>query len=827
MSYQIKAADISAVTVIGAGTMGAAIAGHLANAGLTVHLLDIAPDRLTNEEAAAGLTLEHPTVRNRIVRAGFERMVKARPSNLFAPDIANRIHIGNLEDDLLAAVQASDWIIEAIVEQLGPKQALMARLDEIAPAAAIISTNTSGIPISQISAGRTLALQQRFLGTHFFNPPRYLPLLELIPTEATRPEITQRLRAFIEERLGKSVVICRDTPNFIANRMISYIMADLIAFAVDNGYTVEEVDALTGPLLGRPRSATFRLNDIVGIDVWAMIAANLHPLIPDDPQQEAFVAPAYRNVLQTLIDHGHLGAKSGQGFYQTHSAASGEKSFWGLDLAQARAGFVVYQPAQYPTWPEVDALQRLPLAQRLRALIALPGRPGALIWHTLANTLAYAAARAPQIADSLLDIDRAMEWGFAWELGPFATWDALGVRATAARMVESGIEVAPWVQTMLAQGHTTFYREQPPEQHSAQQIYAPESGDYINIVHDPAIQTVAALKKAHGTLLENEAASLVHAGDGVLLLEFHSKMNTLDSDLFPILGRAIEELHGRANGLIIANDGPHFSVGANLRSMLANAESGNWAAVERLIADGQALMLALRAAPKPVVAAPFQRVLGGGAEICLAAHRVVAHAETNIGLVEFNVGLIPGWGGCKEMVRRHVHEESPLTGLRQIMALITQARTSSSAHEAKQLGLLASDGGTVEADTGDNRTGQDLIVMHRGHLIHVARQTVASMAEDFTPPSITNNVYAGGGEALAALRADTEAQAATGKFLPHDALIANALALVLCGGEGAAGWRNEQHFLDLERQQFLHLLSAPASQARIKQILTTGKPLRN
>jgi 3-hydroxyacyl-CoA dehydrogenase len=798
---------ITTVTVIGAGTMGAAIAGHLANAGLSVHLLDIAPTQLTGDERSAGLALDHPQVRNRIVRAGFERMVKARPSNLFAPDVVERIHVGNLEDDFADVVQTSDWIIEAIVEQLGPKQALMARLDESASPTAIISTNTSGIPIAQISAGRSLSFQQRFLGTHFFNPPRYLPLVEIIPTAVTAPAVTERIRGFIEEQLGKNVVVCRDTPNFIANRLISYIMADLIAFAVENGYSVEEVDALTGPLLGRPRSATFRLNDIVGIDVWAMIAANLHPLIPADPDRDVLIAPAYRNLLQTLIDHGHLGAKSGQGFYQTQTTPSGEREFWGLDLAAARDGQVAYQPSRNPSWPEVDAIQRLPLPQRLAAAVSLPGRAGALIWHTLAHTLAYAAARAPEIADSLVDIDRVMEWGFAWELGPFAIWDALGVKESAARMAAEGIMVASWVEKMLAQGHSSFYRDQ----NGVRQVYGMASGTYVAIEQDPRFQTVASLKARDGVVMENDAASLVNAGDGVLLLEFHSKMNALDGELFPILARAIDSLHGNASGLLIANDGAHFSVGANLRFMLSRAEAGDWEAIDRLIAEGQRLLLALRTAPKPVVAAPFFRVLGGGAEICLASHRVVAHAETNIGLVEFNVGLIPGWGGCKEMVRRHVQEQSPLVGLRHIMQLVTQAKTSASAYEAKSLGLLAE---------------SDRVVMHRGHLLHAALESVAALAQGFTPPTIVNNVYAAGADALAVLQAEIDSKLSNGSFLSHDAVIATALARVICGGQ-TAGWHSEQRFLDLEREQFLHLIRTPATQARIQHILTGGKALRN
>ncbi|MCC6456832.1 MAG: 3-hydroxyacyl-CoA dehydrogenase/enoyl-CoA hydratase family protein [Caldilineaceae bacterium] len=808
MPHGTEPHGIETVTVIGAGTMGAAIAGHLANAGRRVHLLDIIPRTLTADEQAAGLTLQDPAVRNRIVQAGYTRMVKARPSNLFAADVAQRIQLGNLEDDLAAAAQSSDWIIEAIVEQLEPKQALMKRLEELAPAHAIISTNTSGIPIAQISAGRSVSFQQRFLGTHFFNPPRYLPLLEIIPTPATDPAITQRMRAFVEEALGKNVVICHDTPNFIANRMVSYIMADLIAYAVEHGYTVEEVDALTGPLLGRPRSGTFRLNDVVGIDVWAMIARNLHPLIPDDADRDTLIAPAYLTVLQTLIDHGHLGSKSDQGFYQTQTTPTGEKSFWGLDLAAARTGEVVYQPPQNPTWPEVEAVQRLPLAERLPKLVALQNPAGQLLWHTLSHTLAYAAARFPEIADNLVDIDRAMQWGFAWELGPFALWDALDVAATTARMTNEGISFAPWVQRMLEQGHTTFYREHK----GMKQVYHPPTERYVDVQQDPRVQTVAALKARHPQVAGNEAATLLEIGDGLLLLEFHTKMNALDSALFPILESAINQLHGSASGLIIANDGPHFSVGANLRALLSYAEAGNWAAIDLLIAQGQAHLLALRAAPKPVVAAPFQRVLGGGAEICLAAHRVVAHAETAIGLVEFNVGLIPGWGGCKEMVRRHVRADAPLDGLRHVMALITQAKVSASAHDAKNLGLLAAD---------------DRVVMHRDHLIHVARETALELAQQFTPTATTGNIYAAGAEALAALQEEIHAQAQNGKFLEHDVIIATALAHVLCGGKNAAAVCNEQDILDLERQHLLQLIRTPATQERIRQILATGKPLRN
>ncbi len=410
---------IETVTVVGAGTMGAAIAGHLANAGLDVHLLDIPPDELTDRERAAGLSLSHPKVRNRIVQTGFERMVKASPANLFTPALAQRIRLGNTEDDLADAASASDWIIEAIVERPGPKQALMERLEQVAPAHAIISTNTSGIPIHIIAKGRDETFRRRFLGTHFFNPPRYLHLLELIPTGDTDPAIVERLQRFAERTLGKGVVVCKDTPNFVANRMISFIQSDIMEYAIANGYTVEEVDRLTGPLLGRPRTGTFRLNDVIGIDVMALVSENLYGMIPQDEDRDVLRGEYSSAVMKALIDHNLLGSKTGQGFYKTVTGDQGKKTFWGLDLqTAAESGEIDYVEPQQPRWTSVGAARDLPLPDRLRALVEADDRAGELIWHTLAHTLAYASKRVPEIADSIVDIDNAMKWGFAWEMGP-------------------------------------------------------------------------------------------------------------------------------------------------------------------------------------------------------------------------------------------------------------------------------------------------------------------------------------------------------------------------------------------------------------------------
>ena len=574
--------SISHVTVIGAGTMGAAIAGHLANAGISSHLLDLAPEELTPEERAKGLSLDDRAVRNRIGQAGFERMTQAKPANLFTPEQAELITLGNIEDDLEAAAARSDWIIEAIVERPRPKQALMAKLEAVAPADAIISTNTSGIPIHVISAGRGQAFKRRFLGTHFFNPPRYLRLLELIPSPETDPGIVERMKAFAEKRLGKGVVLAKDVPNFVGNRMFSYIISSLLEFAIANGYTVEEVDRLTGPLIGRPKTATFRLLDVVGVDVAALVGENLYELIPgDDTDRDILRGPLGLAVLGTLLKNDLLGAKSGQGFYKTVRDGQGRRSFWGLDLQAAAEGRLDYVEPVRPSWASVDAVKGEPLPERLRRLAASPAVDDdarALLWHTLSRTLAYASKRLPEIADSPRDIDNAMKWGFGWEMGPFETWDALGVAATTARMEEDGLTVAPWVQEMLDGGDSAFYKveESPDDGATAARrlVYNPQSGEYAAADESEHVVSVAALGRGRGALAENDSASLLDMGDGVLLLEFHTKMNALDMEIGAIANVAVERLYGDATGLVIGNQGGNFSAGANLFLIGTLAQSG-------------------------------------------------------------------------------------------------------------------------------------------------------------------------------------------------------------------------------------------------------------
>ena len=807
---------INSVTVIGAGTMGAAIAGHLANAGVPVTLLDMVPTALTADEERAGLTLAHPKVRNRIVQGGFDRMVKARPNNLFTADVAKRITVGNLEDDFDRALAKSDWVIEVIVERPEPKQALMARIEAAAPAHAIISTNTSGIPIHIISEGRSAAFKQRFLGTHFFNPPRYLHLLEVIPTPDTDPAVVERMKGFGEQVLGKGVVICKDTPNFIANRMFSFIVSDLIEYTLENGYTVEEVDRLTGELIGRPKTGTFRLGDVVGIDVMALVNQNLYPMIPDDEDREILLAPRTSAVLKLLMDNKLLGSKTGQGFYKTVTGPKGEKDFWSLDLKAAEQGKIDYVAPAKPRWESVGAVREKPIVDRLQSLAVADDPAGELIWHTLAHTMAYASKRIPEMADRIADIDNAMKWGFGWKLGPFETWDRLGVAETVARMVGEGLAVAPWVKEMLDKGYKSFYMHQGP----TPMVYCPINKGYIALERNNLTVKLDDLRFNDRPVAENESASLHNLGDGVLLLEFHSKMNALDAGIFTIMQKAIEKLHGNAAGLVIANEGENFSVGANLFVMGMLAQAGQWQELEQVVKQGQDMLMALRTAPKPVIAAPFQRVLGGGVEVCLAADRILADAETYMGLVEVGVGIIPGWGGCKEMVRRnispHMHATNvnPTPYLRQVFETIGFAKVSSSAVEARDLGFLAV---------------SDQIVMNRDHQLGLAKQEVLTMNEHgYTPPAVKGNVYAAGRDVLASTRIEVYSMQAGGFISEHDAKIANKLAYTLCGGNlSTPTWMDEQYFLDLEREALLTLAGEAKTQERVWYMLQNGKPLRN
>ncbi len=800
--------EVRRVAVLGAGTMGAAIAAHAANAGLDVDLLDIAPTELTEEERGRGLALDHPDVRNRIVRAGFERMAGARPAALASPRLAEHIRLGNFEDDF-DRVGAADWVVEAIVEILAPKQEVMARIEKVAKPDAVVSSNTSGIPLSAISEGRSAEFRHRFLGTHFFNPPRYLKLVELIPTADTGAEVLEHMRALVEDLLGKGPVVAKDTPNFIANRLGSFAGMNDVRYAFEHGYSVEEVDALTGPLLGRPKTATFRLLDQVGLDVAVGVARNLYELVPDDESREALRVPEQ---LERMLAAGRLGIKTGAGFYR-RGKRDGETVF---DVVDLDSDALEYRPSQRPSLPVVAAArEHQDLAARLRLLLdrAEEDRGARLVRDTLLPSLGYAARRVPEIADSLLEVDHAMEWGFGHEAGPFRTWDLIGVRRVVEEMDRLGIEVAGWVRAFLDGGNERLY--------SDGRVYSPVSGAYEPVGGDPRMIDLDRLKAEGHELAANDSASLVDLGDDVLCLEIHSPASAIDGGVLELGRRAVEELEGGPwLGLVVASQARNFCVGANLAEVGMAAYQGAYDQVEEAALALQGVLMGLRFASRPVVAAPHGQTLGGGAEICLHADRVVASLETYIGLVEVAVGLLPAGGGCKELVRRIVSPAMragdgapPLPFVQRVLETIGTAKVASSALEARELGFLDE---------------EDRIVLHPDHLLHAAKHEVLALADGYRSPPRERAVYAAGLPTLAALEMGVRTLGWSGFASDHDVLIGTKLARVLCGGElSAPQWVDEEHVLALERRAFVELLHEQRTMERIQHMLMAGKPLRN
>ncbi len=753
---------IARAVVIGSGTMGGGIAAHFANAGIPVYLLDV---------------IEPP----------LNKIKAHKPPPFHTPETAYLITAGKL-DEHEEWLAEGDWIIEAIIENLDAKRELVARIDRLRKPNSIISSNTSGLPISQIASQASEDFQKHFLGTHFFNPPRYMKLLEVIPTPRTSPDVVAFVREFAEHRLGKSVVLCKDTPNFIANRLASIGGAQVTDFALEHGYTIEETDAIVGPLIGRPKTASFRLQDLVGLDVSSSVATNLYELIEGDESRDVLMSPRLQNLFATQKEKGRLGDKTQQGFYKKD-----RKSIQTLDLETGE-----YRERREPeirSLAEASKIKKLP--ERLQFVLQQTDKAGNLARHVVYNAFGYAARRVPEISDDLVSIDSAVRWGFSHDLGPFELWDALGVEGTAGAMEAHGVEVAPWVKEMLAAGNESFYRDGS--------VYDPASKSYVAIPKDPRAISI----KDQPVVKENKGASLRDLGDGVLCLEFHTKMNTLDGDIRQMLNDSVDEVErGNWKGLVIGNDGGDFCVGANLAGGLAGDPND---AVKGM----QDALMRVRFCAKPVVTAPFGRTLGGGAEVAMAGARIVAAAETYMGLVEVGVGLIPGAGGCKEMVRRAMKkvpvDAVPIIG--DLMQVVGAAKVSSSAAEARSFGFLS--------DT-------DRIVMNRDHLLHEAKQEVLALADDYVPPNRDRNCYAAGRDVRAAVKASIYVLQQGGYISEYDAFLSGKLAHVLCGGDLSAGqWVDEQHFLDLEREVFVELLAQPKTMERIQYMLQSGKPLRN
>jgi 3-hydroxyacyl-CoA dehydrogenase len=786
---------IRKVAVLGAGTMGAAIAAHCANAGLEVDLLDIAPDE---------------DDKNAVVEDGFQRMQNARPAALMGENVADRIRLGNFEEHF-GRVGEADWIVEAIIEKLQPKRELMQRVEDTARKDAIISTNTSGIPLHSISEGRSEEFKRRFVGTHFFNPPRYLKLMEIIPTEDTDPEIVETVRKFGERVLGKGGVIAKDTPNFIGNRLGSFAGMQSARYAFENGYGIEEVDAITGPLIGHPKTATFRLNDQVGLDIAVGVAQNLYEAVPEDEAREELKPP---EKLEEMLEKDLLGNKSGAGFYK-RDKRGGKTVFDVLDLETFE-----HHPAENPEIPVgKEAQEQGDLASRLRFLVekADEDRHARYIRDTLLPYMAYASRRVPEISDTLEDVDHAMEWGFAHQTGPFRTWDLLGVRETVEEMEAMGIDVASWVKEMLEAGNDTFYKTE----NGTELQFSPVSKQYEPVREDPMYISLDGLRDECKELASNDSASLLDLGDGVLCLEFHSKGNSIDAQIVEMGNRALEELErDDVVGLVIGNEGRNFSVGANLGEMAHSVQNGDLDQIEKRVEAFQDLLMALRFAPKPIVSAPRGQTLGGGLEVCLHSDRIVAAGETYMGLVEVGVGLIPAGGGTKEMARRLVSpalhtapDTLPLPFLQKAFEQIALARTATSALEAEEMGFL---------------TENDRIIMNADHLISAAKRETLDLADGYTPPEHANNVYAAGRTARAALEMGIKTMQWGHYASEYDGVIAGHVARILTGGNlSLPQWVPEEYLLKLEKQAFMDLLKQEKTHERIEALLETGKPRRN
>jgi 3-hydroxyacyl-CoA dehydrogenase len=789
--------------VIGSGTMGAALAAHLANAGIPVTLLDILP-----RDAPA----EGREARNKIVNEGWERCIKAKPANLMSSELKSLVKLGNLEDDFGAVAQA-DWIIEAIIENLKVKQDLMARIDQFRKPEAIVSTNTSGISVNAIAEGRSREFKKHFLGTHFFNPPRYLKLLEVIPIEETEKEVVEFISHFGEYRLGKGIVLCKDTPNFIGNRVAFGTAAFAMNYFLENNYTVDEVDTLTGPLIGHPKTATFRLIDLVGVDVWEHVGKNLAPAIPNDKlAQKYLTAEKPNSLIHSMVERGWLGNKTKVGFYKEVSA-DGKKEFWPLDLQKLE-----HVPPTKPRFESVGKTKEMEgLGERLKALLNEDDRGAQLVQALTFQGFQYISTLLPEISESVKPIDDAVRWGFMHEAGPFETWDMLGVSETVKRMNEAGYAPDKWVERMLKAGCETFYQYKGGRKIGAYDVWKQK---YVKIKSASEMVLLSMLRDTKKVVSQNAGASLIDIGDGVACIEFHTKVNALDDDIFSMMQLGLERAETDFDGLVIGNEADDFCAGgANLFMMVVAAQNGMWDQLGAAVVKMQGINMRMRYFPKPVVVAPFGRVLGGGCEIVMHGSRVVAAAETYIGLVELGAGVIPAGGGTKEIMRRIINPPMRTENievqifLQRAFLQIGQARVATSAEEARQMGILA---------------GCDRVVLNRDHLLTEAKKEVLHMVATGYHPPAPEPIYAAGRDMLNALRIGIWSFREGRQITEYDHHIANKLAYVMCGGElTRPQWVSEQYILDLEREAILSLFGEERTQARMWSLLQTGKPLRN
>ena len=793
---------IRKVAVLGSGVMGSGIAAHVANAGIPVLMLDMVPP-----EVGPGEDRSKKSFRNKFALAGLANLKKLRPAPLFSAAALDLIEVGNFDDDL-ARIAECDWVVEVVKEDMAVKQALFARVEPHLKPEAIISSNTSGLSVVGMLQGRGQAFRKSFLVTHFFNPVRYMKLLELVPGPDTEPGVLARMARFGEETLGKGIVWAKDSTNFIANRIGTYGMLRVLRDMQKAELTVEEVDKIFGPAMGRPKSAVFRTTDIVGLDTFVHVAQNCYDTLTKDEERDTFLVPEF---VKKMVAAKMLGDKTGGGFYKKGKGKGGESEIQALDLAT-----LTYRPQEKVRFDSLGAAKGIDdVAERIRTVLTGTDTAARFAERVTLDTLAYASRRIPEISDDLVNIDRALRWGFAWDLGPFQVWDAYGVRKGVERMKELGLKPAAWVEQMLASGRESFYAVDG----TADAAWDIPGRKAVPVKENPRTFRVEHLRRANRRLDGNDSATLWNMGDGALLLEFHTKMNSIDDGIVEMMNRALDRAEASSRGLVIGNDGANFSAGANIMALLMAIKSEDLDSVEKMVAGFQQANQRMRYSPIPVVAAPFGLTLGGGAEVTMGANAIQAAAELYMGLVEVGVGLIPGGGGNLMLLRNLYgpfatdRDFDPLPFLKKLFLTIGTAKVATSAEEAREIGFLQR---------------QDGISLNRDFLLSDAKARVLGMADSgFRPPRPTHFRLPGrsGAATVDMMLYDMQVN---NQISEYDRHIGQKLAHVITGGDVSAFTPvSEQHLLDLELEAFLSLCGEEKTQDRIAAMLETGKPLRN
>jgi 3-hydroxyacyl-CoA dehydrogenase len=805
--------EIRKAAVLGAGVMGSGIAAHLANAGIPVLLLDIVPPELSAEDEKKGLSADHPSYRNKFSLAGLEGIKKSKPAALYSKRFLPLIEIGNFEDDWHRLADC-DWIVEVVVERLDIKQQVFARVDEVRKPGSIISSNTSGLSIAGMTEGRSDDFRQHFLVTHFFNPVRYMRLLELVAGEETQPEVVEFFTDFGRFRLGKGIVFGKDTPNFIGNRIGTFGIAATINAMMEMDYQIDEVDAITGPAMGHPGSASFGTADLVGIDVLAHVVNTIYEGCPDDEQREIFKVPDF---ITTMISAGSLGRKTKAqgGFFRIQKEKDGSKTKLVIDWKTGE-----YRPRERPDIPSLKrAKETHDVKQRIRDVVFADDRAGAFAWRLIRDTLAYSSVRFGEISDSIVDIDNALRWGYNWDLGPFETWNLLGVAKVVEKMEADGIQPAPWVTEMLAAGHESFYLESV----EGREYYDPATRAYLKEPRPETFLFLEEVKRDEKKIVYgNKSASLVDLGDGIACVEFHSalqpRMNPIDDEIMDVMYKGVEIGERDFRGLVIHHQGENFSAGANLLMVLEGIQANQWSAIDTMIRRFQGMTRNLLKARIPVITAPFAYTFGGGCEITMGGDRVCAAAETYMGLVEVGVGLIPAGGGCWAMLERVLEGVdtpvlSNLPFIRTAFENIGMAKVATSGEEARDRKFLRR---------------SDKVEINRDQQLWTAKRMAIAMAEEGYTPPLPKKLHLPGKEGLATLEMMLHNMKLTHWVSSHDEKIGRHLGRILTGGDTTINDPvSEQTILDLEREAFLSLCGEPKTQDRISYMLVNNKPLRN